>query len=61
MFGKQLRAVVMVETGVVVDNGCTGFGERREKTCCEPRDGRGDFGDCRQTGHGVVDLVTDMS
>ena len=51
----------MIETGVVVDNGRTGFGERREENGCEPRDGRGDFGDCRQTGHGVVDLVTDMS
>ena len=55
VFRLELRAVIMVETGVVVDNGCTRFWERREDACCKPRDGGGDFGDCGgHTAHGVV-------
>lgn len=36
VFGLELRAVVLVETGVVSDNGWIGFWKRREKACCEP-------------------------
>ena len=36
VFGLELRSMVMVETGVVFDNGRTRFWERREETGCEP-------------------------
>ena len=36
MFGLELRAVVMVETGMVSDDGRVGFWERCEEACCEP-------------------------
>ena len=45
VFGLKLRAVVIVETRVVVENGCTWFWKRRENACCEPRDGGGDLGE----------------
>lgn len=31
IFSVELRAVVTVEAGVVIDNGCTWYWKRREK------------------------------
>lgn len=49
VFGQELRAVVMVETGMVVDDSLTGLSKRREKVCCEPCDGVGEL-----CGHSAV-------
>ena len=35
VFGLELRAVVVIETRVVLDNGWTGFWKRRKEACCK--------------------------
>ena len=44
VLGLELRAVIVVETGVIFDKGWVWLWERRQHARCQPRDGGGDFG-----------------